>query len=190
MDLGRTPQVVGARHDARDRGRVAQLHFLALDGHFRRHLEVDGPRASQAHLPERLGHRGRDIPGPHGLPPPLGHRGDHLSLVQHFMNRAQVLAHLPARDLAGNEKDRRGSERRQWQGRRRHCRHPRPGRPMPRRASPKPGVAVGPMRGAILMPCGDMPDARLVPALRRRCRTCEFRGSRIRPRPPRAPATV
>ena len=89
--------------------RVAQLHFLALNGHFGRHLQVDGPRTSCAHLPERLGHRGGDLAGAHGLPPPLGDGRDGFGLIEHFMDRALALAHLPSRDLAGNEKDRRGA---------------------------------------------------------------------------------
>ena len=88
---------------------------------------------------------------------------DHLSLVQHFMNRAQVLAHLRARDLAGNEKDRRGASVGSGKAgggivdgyardNQRHAGLPR-----------RPCVAVGHMRGAVLMPCGDVPDGRLVP---------------------------
>ena len=80
-----------------------------------------------------------------------------------LMDRTQVLAHLSARDLAGNEKHRRGagvgggeagggivdSRARDNQ---RHA-------GLPRRA----GVAVCHVRRAVLVPCGDVPDARFVP---------------------------
>ena len=105
-----TSMITGAWRSRASGSRVAQLHFLALYGHFGRHLQVDvGPRTSCAHLPERLGHRGGDLAGAHGLPPPLGHGRDNLRLFEHFMDRTQVLAHLSARYLAGNEKHRRGA---------------------------------------------------------------------------------
>ena len=88
---------------------------------------------------------------------------DHFSLVQHFMDRAQVLAHLPARNLTGNEKYRRGASIGSGKAgvgivdTRARDDHRHAG--LPRR----PCVAVGHMRGAVLMPCGDVPDGRLVP---------------------------
>ncbi len=98
-----TSMITGALCARASGSRVAQLHFLALNGHFRRHLQVDGPRTSCAHLPERLGHRG-DLAG--------------MACRRHLVTEATMpalhgsrpsLAHLSARDLAGNEKHRRGA---------------------------------------------------------------------------------
>ena len=161
-DAGNLPQLFPARHDSRYRGRIPQLNLLLLDAGLGRNLDENGTGASAAHLSERFGHGIRDFPRPERLPPPLGHRAQHFGLVRNFMDGPEVLAHLAAGDLAGNEEHGRGSGVGSGHARggvvnaraRDHQGHSR----FPRHA----GIAVGHVRRSQLVAGRDHADARFL----------------------------
>ena len=162
-DCGRFLELFPAGHDARHGGRVPQLDIVPLNAGLGRDVDHNGAGAACAHLPERLGHGEGDFPGREHLPPPLGHRAQHVGLVRDFVIGPKVLADLGAGYLAGNEEHGRGAgvRGRQTGGSVVHARA-RDHQHYPR-LSRRTGIAVGHVRGALLMASRNHADARLVP---------------------------
>ena len=105
-NTGGLPQLIRARHDARDGRRIPQLDLFPLDGGFRRDLDQDRTRPAGSHLPECLGHGPRDLSGPERPPLPLGDGAHHIGLIEDLVDTPEVLADLAAGNLAGDDEHR------------------------------------------------------------------------------------
>ncbi len=161
-DVGDFLEIVPARHNPRDTRGVPQFDFLALHPDLGRNLDQNGTRTARSHLPERFEHGIRHVAGPVRLALPLGHRTYRALLFHHLVNGPDVLADCAARDLPGNEENRRRAGVRIGQAGRRIVKtHSRNHQGDPR-FSRYASKAVHHIRRRLFVPGRDHVDARLV----------------------------
>ena len=109
--MGSSARMPTAPNDsAHDRSRLPQLDLLAFYRGLRRDFDQHRSGATGAHLPERLGHGPRDLPGTERSLPPLGHGPHHIGLVEDLVNASEIPADLapgiwPAMTSTGDEQE-------------------------------------------------------------------------------------